>query len=284
VSAPLTIPRSALRTVEDVLPLLQGVQKSGRGWTALCPAHADTQPSLSISVGRVKPLLLKCHRGCPFNTILAALCDPTLAPNTVGLLAPQAKVRMRGAGGLAESATYAYHDLRGRLAYQVVRLVGADGKKTFRMRQPDGQGGWLYTIGGGPRYLYRLHEFLTPGDGRVRTTAWLVEGEKDADTLWEHKLPALCNCGGAGKWLPEYTEQIVTASVTHAVILPDNDEPGAAHGELVATALLAAGLRVKVVALPVPPKGDATDFYQAGGDNAALFALVRQAPDYARAS
>ena len=45
----------------------------GRYGTARCPAHADRNPSLSISDGHDGKFLLKCFAGCSFTDILAAL-------------------------------------------------------------------------------------------------------------------------------------------------------------------------------------------------------------------
>ncbi|MHB8482073.1 MAG: hypothetical protein ACYDBV_04950 [Nitrospiria bacterium] len=51
---------------------LNGVKMSARGWTALCPAHADKNPSLSINQGE-RGILLKCWSGCRTEEIVSAL-------------------------------------------------------------------------------------------------------------------------------------------------------------------------------------------------------------------
>jgi hypothetical protein len=63
------------------------------------------------------------------------------------------------------------------------------------------------------------------------------------------------------------------------VVLPDNDAPGLAHARQVVelTAPLAASLRV--LELPaLPPKGDVSDWLDAGGDAATLRQLAQTAP------
>lgn len=57
---------------EDILPLLQKVRKSRRGWIACCPAHSDRRPSLSIGNGD-RGLMLHCFTGCPVDQVRAAL-------------------------------------------------------------------------------------------------------------------------------------------------------------------------------------------------------------------
>ena len=58
--------------LEAVLKRLQGVRRNGNGWIALCPAHADKNPSLSVREenGRI---LLHCFAGCPPEAVCAAL-------------------------------------------------------------------------------------------------------------------------------------------------------------------------------------------------------------------
>jgi putative DNA primase/helicase len=56
----------------DVLTRLKNVVRSGEGWTARCPAHSDGRNSLSIH-HRGGRWLLKCHAGCGFEEITAAL-------------------------------------------------------------------------------------------------------------------------------------------------------------------------------------------------------------------
>lgn len=58
--------------VEDLLPRLDSVKPRGTRWSACCPAHADTTPSLSISEGQ-RGILLKCWAGCTLDAICTAL-------------------------------------------------------------------------------------------------------------------------------------------------------------------------------------------------------------------
>ena len=50
--------------IDLVIDLLDGVRKSGSGWSARCPAHEDHSPSLSISEGDDGRVLLHCFTGC----------------------------------------------------------------------------------------------------------------------------------------------------------------------------------------------------------------------------
>ena len=56
-----------------ILSRLEGVKKVGNGWVALCPAHDDHNPSLSIGVGSDGRILLHCFAGCSIEDICSAL-------------------------------------------------------------------------------------------------------------------------------------------------------------------------------------------------------------------
>ena len=107
-------------------------------------------------------------------------------------------------------------------------------------------------------------------------TAYIPEGEKDVDRLRAIGLTATTNVGGAGKWRDAYTQQLVAANVQRVVVLPDNDEPGRRHTDVVAASCHGHGLEVKIVPLPdVPPKGDVSDYLATHGRD-ELVALVQE--------
>jgi hypothetical protein len=58
--------------MRDLLAKLKSVRRSGDGWTALLPAHANQQNCLSIH-RRNGRLLLRCHAGCSRQAIIDAL-------------------------------------------------------------------------------------------------------------------------------------------------------------------------------------------------------------------
>lgn len=58
-------------TAGELAERLHG-RRSGRGWVARCPAHADRNPSLSIGEGGDGRVLLKCWAGCSVPAVLDA--------------------------------------------------------------------------------------------------------------------------------------------------------------------------------------------------------------------
>ena len=146
--------------------------------------------------------------------------------------------------------------------------------KDFRQRRPAGCGEWEWSLGDTPRVLYRLPEVRKAVEAGRRV--FVVEGEKDVHTLAAWGLAATCNPGGAGKWPRECSEGLRGA---HVVIIPDNDEAGYQHAELVTGALAGIALDVMVLKLPgLDAKGDVTDWARSGGSLEKLKDLVTRPP------
>ena len=112
---------------------------------------------------------------------------------------------------------------------------------------------------------------------------YVVEGEKDADTLARLGHAATTQPQGAGKWADSYSELLRGA---HVVMLPDadtaeNSYAGQEHGWKVCTSLTHIAKSIKMVNLKaccpeLPPKGDITDMVELMGDRPAMDALARQ--------
>jgi 5S rRNA maturation endonuclease (ribonuclease M5) len=241
------------------------VTKAGDGWKTRCPAHNDKTPSLTITEGTDGRALLHCHRGCDIKQICAALgiTEKELFPTD-----------RRNGSARTTVATYPYHDVKGELLFEIVRYAPKD----FRQRRPDGKGGWIWNMEGVKRVLYRLPKLV--GDMEHGRPVFIVEGEKDADALVERGFCATTASGGAGKWQDSYSEVLRGAD---CIILPDKDERGREHADLVAGRLQGITKRLRVLELPdVNGKRvkDVYDFFAAGGDVGQLQDLVDAAPEW----
>jgi putative DNA primase/helicase len=233
--------RDGRMSVRDILHRFQNLKRSGSGWNARCPAHADEHNSLSVNEGEGGRLLLYCHAGCTFEAIRRAA---------------DISAKEKGKSGVREIVeAYDYQDEKGALLYQSIRFA----PKGFMQRMPDGSDGWFYKLNGVRRVLYRLPELLTAD---FTQPVFIVEGEKDADRLAALGFVATTNAGGANKWRDEYNEFLRGRRV---VIIPDNDEPGERHAKQVEQSLSGTAASVHVLRLPdLPPKGDVSDWLNAG--------------------
>ncbi len=105
------------------------------------------------------------------------------------------------------------------------------------------------------RVPYRLPEILKP------EVVYTVEGEKDADRLWDWHIPAT-TAGAAGQWDDEHSKYLAGKQV---VILFDNDQDGREDAIQRARSLLGVARAIKIVELPdLPDKGDISDWIEAG--------------------
>ncbi|MFM7103125.1 MAG: DnaB-like helicase C-terminal domain-containing protein, partial [Verrucomicrobiota bacterium] len=163
---------------------------------------------------------------------------------------------------------YPYHDSLGREVYQVVRYE----PKTFRQRHPDGRGGWKWSMDGVTRVLYRLPHIQSAEE------VWVVEGEKDAETLVGLGFEATCNVGGAGKWLTPYT---TTLQGKHVVLCGDNDKAGEEHVNKVMESLAGKVKTLRRVRVPADFK-DVTDYVASFGNNLTAFEDLATLRDQAR--
>lgn len=241
-------------TAESLALALKG-HRSGDNWIAKCLAHDDNNPSLSIRQQGEK-VLVHCHAGCSQEAVIAAL-------KAHGLWQSEDSPNRRNV------AEYDYTDERGALLYQVVRYAPKD----FKQRRPDGRGGWIWKKG--PRQvLYRLPEVLEA------PIVFVVEGEKDVETLREYGFVATTNAGGAdAPWLPSFTQTLVGREV---IVIPDNDEAGWLRAKRIVRALRGHAAVLRLLPLPAEYK-DISEWFDAGHSELGLIAMLEETPVSERA-
>ncbi|MFZ0643056.1 MAG: hypothetical protein WAM25_07825, partial [Candidatus Acidiferrales bacterium] len=235
---------------EAFLARLSGVRRNGTGWQALCPAHEDRNPSLSVTAHEGK-ILLFCHAGCSVEAICAAL-----GISVRDLFTENSNHGNRNqdsewgkpwpdGGPLGKPvAVYDYCDEASTLLFQVgrfERIKNGEREKTFRQRQPGRGGRWNSNIEGVRRVLYHLPDVL-----KAKSVV-IVEGEKDCETARKMGLVATCNAGGAGKWRDEYSEIL---RGKHVVKIADADVPGRKDAEQIAASLAGKVQSLRVMELP----------------------------------
>jgi AAA domain/CHC2 zinc finger len=210
--------------------------------------------------------LVQALDGTDFETAVATLAGPVPPFKPNGGRAPALKqvIAMR----------FDYEDEVGKLLYQIERIefqnqdgsfvLGGAGKrdKIFLPRRPNESGGWITGKGcldGVRRVPYRLPELIEAlANGSMIV---IVEGEAKVDLLRGWNIPATCNVGGSGnsKIWKEHARFLFKPGAD-VVVLPDNDEAGAA---------------VRVLELPaLPPNGDVINWAAAGGTADELHALI----------
>ena len=196
---------SAPSAAERVLDKLEGVKTQGpHSWTALCPAHGDKNPSLSIrevltpeGEGRAR---IHCFAGCGDLEVLQA----------VGLTVRDLFDNPKG------ELSYVYNDLDGTLNRSVNRYLKADGSKGFRQSGHQGK----------PTILYRLPEVVA--GVAAGKPVYLLEGEADVDLAFQEGLVATSSPQGASSW--QKADYSPLQEAHQIIIVQDKDPAGRKRG------------------------------------------------------
>lgn len=258
----------------NFLSRLNGVRQTNNGWVARCPCrNDDSNPSLSIGQGNDGRTLVTCHRAMSCN--VEQICSSVgmriaeLMPSSGDKLTTFVSEKNFSASSSIVQKTekpaskpkfvesYDYVDENGVLLFQKVRYIEENGKKTFRQRKPDGRNGWIYSLGETPKVLYNLPSVIAAK--AANQPIWVVEGEKDANTLIDMGICATTMPGGAGKWLDIHTDVLAGATVE---IVADRDDIGIKHANDVLKKLRDAGCDAN--AWICPSEKDITDHVKSG--------------------
>ena len=242
--------------IDDFLERLEGVTQISGGWMACCPAHGDSNPSLSVNEGSDGRILVKCHAGCETSAVVDAMglkmsdlmpdrpdSQSRAADSASGA---QAKVWNAPAGAkrkagkqepFIKTAEYEYQDEDGKTLYWVCRGTKGDNKKSFQQRRPKEGGGFEFglhskaTKKGEERKLlvkycapFRLPR-VVKASSEGKSIA-ILEGEKDVLTFERVTgCVGTCNSGGAGKWANDWPEDWIKwfQGCKSILIIADND-------------------------------------------------------------
>lgn len=270
---------------------------------AICPVHADKQASLSINYDKSKGgTALICHAGCETTDILSA----------VGLtMSDLFDKPLRDKEDLNKSEIiYQYKDTSGNILFEKVRFEAtAQKKKHFSQKRVINgstvwgldEGTYCETYPGGDNWSKKRRDNATMKDFplcvpvvynlpkvieaiKKGENIYVVEGEKDADNLGKWNLTATCNFDGASistqkpKWRKEYNHYFKGAKV---IILNDNDDPGRAHADNIASELFTVAEYIKRVELPdLEEKEDVSDWINQGHEKEELMDIVSNSSLY----
>lgn len=240
--------------------------KGGNGqYTARCPAHDDKHNSLSIGTGKDGKILLCCQAGCNVEQIVDAanLKMPDLfVESTPVRTTPIHTTNPENPPSAV--ATYNYYDENGQLVARKIRQRD----KNFFWQHRNQNNDWENTRAGVMHLLYSGNTTELPD------TIFVVEGEKDVDTLQNLGKVAVSGMDGAGpgKWHKAYTERLRGKKV---YIIQDNDEVGREYAQQIAVSLEGVATEVHVVDLAtvwpeITDHGDTTDLMEHFGPEHGL--------------
>ncbi|MBZ5659879.1 MAG: DUF5906 domain-containing protein [Acidobacteriia bacterium] len=203
---------------EQTIELLRASKSSDEQFSARCPAHNDTNPSLSIGKGEDGKVLLHCHAGCPFEKIKDAIHKRVLEQGLT--LSEYAAMKRLPLEYL--KTEWRLEDIRwkGRPAVALPYIEGGCGgtiRRKIRLSKDSHDMFWEDGAGTIPYGVWRL-------DGDLDVLA-ITEGESDAQTLAFHDIPVL-GISGANGWKPEFAEYRQVKNARKILLVPDRDNAG----------------------------------------------------------
>jgi putative DNA primase/helicase len=247
-----------------ILDALNGVkQVNEEQFQALCPAHNDSNPSLSIKIVEGESIKMHCHAGCDIEKIL----------DSIGLeksdLYKQKNIQKKQKR--TEVATYSYEDEEGKLLFQVIRT---DPKGFFQRHL--GDNGWVNNIQGVSIVPYNLPKIIQAV--KNNKSIYIVEGEKDCQSITCRGAVATTSPMGAKKWRADFNKYFKDASV---IIIPDNDNIGREHALNIARNLNGIAKSIKIIELDgLPEKGDVSDWFEKHYKIEHLYQVVNSTPEW----
>ena len=244
------------------------------GWQANCPAHDDKTPSLSVREGTSVGVILKCHTGCEFRDVIAALGLEKQKPaRRTSRPASRLKVTPQASTSLVpcelpsgpDTTVYHYLDADGAAAFAVARKDGAN-RKLITQWTPT-EGGWIAKGMPDNRPLYRLPDVLK-SKGRVI----IVEGEKCVEAIRSANMGTVTTWAGGTAALKK--TDWTTLRGRSVAILADDDAPGRKCAERLARMLNELNVDIEI-ALPDGNTGeDVADWIEAGTADAEIKRLL----------
>ncbi|RYX81118.1 hypothetical protein EON83_25595 [bacterium] len=238
-----------------------------------CPAHDDASPSLSVST-RSGKALFKCWSGCEQSKVFNALLSPIVRVALSGAAAAKSSRQSKNPSFDWKNAQkFDYCDEMGNLLFQVGR-IGDGEEKTIRQRRPDGKRGWRYDLTDVRRVLWLLPEV------KQANVVIICEGEKAVSSLNRAlesaghygKIIATTMSGGTGMgWREEYNASLSGKSVC---VLPDNDETGHKHAQIVCASICASRVAASIKQINLPGLPSKGDFAEWGGTVDELLNLI----------
>lgn len=245
--------------LEDIRPYLQGAKQKGAETVATCPLCGKAEHLYIKQKGET--LVLYCQKCNASGT--------ELFKEFRRLGAKHEEPEQINYKTTAPTEDY-YHIYRlpnGKEQFRKRRRKWADGHKQFTFEYTDADGKKQYKKPADAVILYNLDKLA---EAAPETTLYVVEGEKCADAMTKQGLLATTSRTGAQQQIKfTDTDKAALEKFKLKIIIPDNDEKGAAY------AAAFQEYACKILALPdvwpkCPKKGDIADYFAAGGKIEAI--------------
>lgn len=257
-------------SLEEIATSLGKAKKTAGGYLCKCPCHEDKEASLSITMGDRNEVIVNCFANCDWLTVKKELeargllkKNSSYRPHTGkdSNFVADLQNKKRSSNNFPDGTRiYQYRDQAGNILCRKVKLPSK--KMWFERLEGDA---WYSGLDGMLVPLYNIQRVM------AASLVFLVEGEKDAETINNGGECGTTNHAGAKGWPPHLTEQLRDKRV---IICLDNDEAGRKRLKTLTKALAPVVKELRVFnPQGVDVKGDVTDWVEAGGKVSDILGL-----------
>lgn len=261
---------------QELKPLLRSPRIERDGTiTSFCPIHEGDGSHKRRSLALHPTKGLTCWAGCDFKAILDELRGGQPRPTTRPAHGERQGQREPWKPLGAPAAVYAYKDEHGHTVAEKARFE-TGGSKTFRFRvPPHEEWGSLSPLREADLPLYGAELVATSSSD---VPVYYVEGEKAANACRAQGMIVVTHVGGADQDDFGSAHSILTGRIVR--LWADNDEAGRRCMSRTAAKLRGLARQTFFVNVPLPmkEKGDAFDFFAAGGTVESLEAGQLEKP------
>jgi hypothetical protein len=232
----------------------------GRIWS-FCPAHPDGTKHHNRSLSLSTKYGVECFAGCEFTAIIDGFNLPHQRPTETERVVPIRQTRRAAPQSIGEPRhLYVYCDSSGVIVAEKGRWE-QDGNKTFRWRKPGGT--WQAGIAPLKVSDMPLWGADLVASAPVEQTVYLVEGEKSVEACRARGLLTVTCAGGAST--TDFGAALEVLRGRDVRLWPDNDAVGREFMLRAQAQLRGVARHTTLVAVDVPEKGDAFDYFSSGG-------------------
>lgn len=276
------LPMTRIQTLAEFLCRLEKVSESGDGWSACCPDHPDSRPSLSIDIKLDGTIMVCCHRGCEFEDIVRSagmlisdMFDTALSPRSAVLpprqikdLAPRLKPVTRCWDGIQEHfQNQADAQCLGQLAEQL--SVTVESLRSIGVGWCHKQNCWTFPerngeqeICGFMRRFANGNKFTLSGSNRGLTlpTDWSQSDQRLHICEGASDVAAAISCGWRAIGRPALGSGFDNLAIllkdepAQIVMVADNDSAGVGRAGAEKLAQRLSNVLQKPVQTKTPPK------------------------------
>ncbi len=230
---------------KDVLEFA-GIKFTGKG-NISCPFHEDKNPSMGLHNNYQKFKCFSCGRAGDCIELYQELFDMD-RKTAIRDLSDRLNINHSFKENI--ETEYVYNNMHGEKYMKVVRLKNKKGFPLYKWN------GVKWVIGRPDKLVpYKLDQLSNASKNEL---VWIVEGEKDVESLNSLGIKATTNSGGGGNFHDDLIPYFENKNI---IICSDNDIKGELHKYIVAEKIFNVSKNIRILDIPeLEDKEDISDW------------------------